>query len=88
MDTAAKTDLLRRAALALRDDDALHQRLTTQLADWLTAEADIQDSVPQVAQAVADLVATIERQGMDVSVAASTLDHAVTVAAAILGDGD
>jgi len=85
MDTAAKTDLLRRAALALRDDDALHQRLTTQLADWLTAEADIQDSVPQ---AVADLVATIERQGMDVSVAASTLDHAVTVAAAILGDGD
>jgi len=85
MDTAAKTDLLRRAALALRDDDALHQRLTTQLADWLTAEADIQDSVPQ---AVADLVATIERQGMDVSVAASTLDHAVAVAAAILGDGD
>ena len=86
MDTPAKTDLLRRAAAALRDDDALHQRLTTQLADWLTAEADAHDSIPGVADATKGLMAAIGIELTEVSVGISTLDYAVTAARAILGD--
>jgi hypothetical protein len=86
MDTAAKTTLLRRAAAALREDDALHQRLPTELADWLTAEADAHDGADETAEAVTGLVATVGLELTNVSISISMLDYAVKVARSVLDE--
>jgi hypothetical protein len=65
---------------------ALHPGVALLIADWLDAEADCHEGGMTVSQALCGMASDIGAGEYRIQVAASTLDQAVAVARALLGE--